>query len=480
MRDFVLFCVLGIFVGALVGCGEPAKPDQGARHIDIPVAANKEPPSKDAAKDKSGKDKDKGGKDRDGHETVAVPGDLKGDDSSGPPPPATKPAMDEPRVGLDKPVRDRPDTIPPGVLTAGAFDDNLYPHFFRSFAGKVGQNPYVSNLPGRFLGRRLEIRVRNGQGAPVGNARVRVAPPNGQAVELTTRTDGRAIFLSSWDHLSGEGELEVMAAQRGDDNWVKQVVGKEVPDCTVILQGAAAPLPRNLDLAIVLDTTGSMGDELRYLKTEIKSIAAGIRAQFPEVNQRYALVVYRDENMGDEYVTRVFNFTSNIDEFQRNLAAQSAAGGGDLPEAMQRGLEQATRLQWREGDTARVLFLVADAPPHARDGARTLECVDILRKKGVAVYPVAASCSDPPATEATEFYMRAAALLTGAQYLFLTDDSGVGEGHVEPHIPYYRVEKLNRLMSRMIGGELSGRRNEPRAEDVLRTMGRPPRSGRQD
>jgi hypothetical protein len=177
-----------------------------------------------------------------------------------------------------------------------------------------------------------------------------------------------------------------------------------------------------------------MGDELRYLKAEIKSIAAAVRAQFPDVNQRYGLVVYRDEGMGDEYVTRKFDFTSNIDEFQRNLAAQSAAGGGDIPEAMHRGLEEAIRLRWRDADTARVLFLIADAPPHAVDGPRTLECVDTLRKRGVAIYPVAASCNDPQATEATEFFMRAAALLTGSQYLFLTDDSGVGDGHGEPHI----------------------------------------------
>jgi hypothetical protein len=32
--------------------------------------------------------------------------------------------------------------------------------------------------------------------------------------------------------------------------------------------------------------------------------------------------------------------------------------------------------------------------------------------------------------------MRAAALVTGGQYLFLTDDSGVGDAHGEPHISY--------------------------------------------
>jgi hypothetical protein len=147
---------------------------------------------------------------------------------------------------------------------------------------------------------------------------------------------------------------------------------------------------------------------------------------------------------------------------------------------MQRGVEEATRLHWRDADTARVLFLIADAPPHARDAARTLEMVDVLRKKGVAVYGVAASCEDAVATEANEFIMRTAAMLTGAQYLFLTDDSGVGDTHGEPHLPFYHVEKLNRLMTRMIGDELSGRRTDPDPKDVLRTVGQRPRAGRQD
>ena len=44
------------------------------------------------------------------------------------------------------------------------------------------------------------------------------------------------------------------------------------------------------------------------------------------------------------------------------------------------------------------------------------------------------------------------------QYLFLTDHSGVGNPHAEPHVPDYQVERLDRLMIRMIASELSGKR----------------------
>ena len=72
-----------------------------------------------------------------------------------------------------------------------------------------------------------------------------------------------------------------------------------------------------------------------------------------------------------------------------------------------------------------------------------------------------------------EFYMRTAALLTLSQYLFLTDDSGVGNAHAEPHIPCYDVQRLDQLMIRMIRSELTGTRIEADPADIIRTVGNP-------
>jgi hypothetical protein len=352
----------------------------------------------------------------------------------------------------------------------------MFPEPYRLFVRRMGQtNQYVGELPGKFLGQRLVVAVINGDGKPVGNASVTVASAaGGPAVRLTTRTDGTAVFLSSWDHVAADDDFLVTAATADHSRSVKQKVPRRAGRWQLILPSVQASLPRQLDLVLVLDTTGSMRDELEYLKSEIKSIATAVDHQFPGVDKRYGLVVYRDEGMGDEYVTRSFPLTSSLAEFRENLAAQSAAGGGDYPEAMHRGLEDVVQLSWRDGNSARVLFLVADAPPHTQFADRTMKAVDTLRKKGVAIYPVAASGAD----DACEFIMRTAALLTGGQYLFLTNDSGIGDAHAEPHIPYYHVERLDKLMVRMIASELSGKRIEPRAGDILRTVGRPINSGR--
>jgi hypothetical protein len=72
----------------------------------------------------------------------------------------------------------------------------------------------------------------------------------------------------------------------------------------------------------------------------------------------------------------------------------------------------------------------------------------------VRVFPVAGSGTARQA----EFVFRAAAFLTQGQYLFLTDHSGVGHPHTPPQVPDYQVERLDRLMLRMIASELAGRR----------------------
>ena len=250
----------------------------------------------------------------------------------------------------------------------------------------MGQETSSGGLTGKLFGRRLIVTVRGKDGSPLGNARVRIQSNEAaSAVELVTRSDGRVVFVASWDNV--DGDLTVTVTPPDGSAAVKQAVDRETGRCEVSLPAVAAPLPKNLDVVLLLDTTGSMGDELSYLKSEFKTIASDLAKRFPNVHQRYGLVLYRDR--GDEYVTRVFDFTSSVDEFRNRLGAQSAAGGGDYPEAMEVGLEEAAKMQWRTTDTARVLFLVADAPPHAQDIGKAMAAADTLRKKGVAIYPLA-------------------------------------------------------------------------------------------
>src|SRR5262249_26995656 len=139
---------------------------------------------------------------------------------------------------------------------------------------QMSQNRSFGDLPGRLTSRPLTIAVKGAQGSPVGNARVRLTSPGSQAVlDLLTRSDGTAVFLAGWDAPGGGTALTVTVPPPGGGPPVTQTVARTAARCDVVLPSAAAPLPRNLDLVIVLDTTGSMQDEIDYLKSEIKSIA---------------------------------------------------------------------------------------------------------------------------------------------------------------------------------------------------------------
>ncbi len=224
-----------------------------------------------------------------------------------------------------------------------------------------------------------------------------------------------------------------------------------------------------LDVGIVLDTTGSMGDEIRYLQNEMAGIAGALAQKFPGVTPRFGLVVYRDTS--DIYVTKSFDFTTDLAAFQTNLGAQGAGGGGDIPEAVPEGLAAGAALSWRDSDpsVAKMMFFVADAPQHPGQEGNVKTAIQAAVTKGVKIFPVAASGTDPGA----ERTMREAAHFSGGRYLFLTDDSGIGNAHAEPHIPCYNVTRLDKAMVRMVESEMNGHRIEPAAADVIRTVGDP-------
>ncbi|HUW30197.1 MAG TPA: VWA domain-containing protein [Planctomycetota bacterium] len=128
---------------------------------------------------------------------------------------------------------------------------------------------------------------------------------------------------------------------------------------------AEAPPPRpSVEVAFVLDTTGSMGGLIAGAKEKIWYIANQIALGKPTPIVRMALVAYRDK--GDEYVTKVFDLTDNIDQVYTDLMGFQANGGGDTPENVNQAIHDAvTKLSWsKDRTTLRVIYLVGDSPPH--------------------------------------------------------------------------------------------------------------------
>jgi hypothetical protein len=346
------------------------------------------------------------------------------------------------------------------LLTAGDYDDLLNSHLYATYAGRFLQ-AHGGDLPFVDTRTRVAIKVVDRSGRPVPFARVSVTRA-GAPLQLVTAADGVASLYPKFDRLPARSNVQVNSSAGGAVGAF-DLSPKGSRQITVALPGAAKAVSA-MDLALVLDTTGSMGDEMAYLRTELDAIVARLKRNAGNLDLRIGIILYRDE--GDEYVVKSAPLTGDIGKVRATLARQSADGGGDRPEAVHLALAAAERLQWRP-EAAKALLFVADAPPHDEDVAAALTSTERLRARGVQIVPVAASGVEDTA----QYLMRTMAALTQGRYIFLTDDSGVGDPHAEPDVDCYVVTRLGQLIARILAGFVQGRRIEPAQREVIRSVG---------
>ena len=262
------------------------------------------------------------------------------------------------------------------------------------------------------------------------------------------------LTAASWDDVAHWSQYTKFLNRARENAWNPWGLEVDRPTVYHVSHDQSDPATRRaLDMGFLVDATGSMGDEMTFLQSELKDIVRRVRAVEPDLDIRLSVVFYRDR--GDEFVTRILPFTRSVDETVSFLSATSADGGGDFPEDMNAGLEAMMRQRWSRDAVPQMLFLLADAPPQQYAGADYTyhDAIRDAAAKGIALFPIAASGVDKP----TEFLFRAMAVMTGGKYVFLTDDSGVGDSHQEPDISGYTVEKLNDLMVREIRSYVASR-----------------------
>ncbi|MFZ1340165.1 MAG: vWA domain-containing protein [Paracoccaceae bacterium] len=350
-----------------------------------------------------------------------------------------------------------------GVVTAGDIDDALNLAAFSRYQKRAGRD---TGLPQLGLGAPVMVQLIGPDGAPAPGAYYSLRRP-GAAEPFHTGYAGPDGRITDFPQVLGAGalgavELRVLdgAGQEMTRETVKTGQGR-----TIRLPFDAGWQPDFLDLVLVVDTTGSMGDEIAFLQKELTGIVRSAAAKAPGVSIRYGLVAYRDK--GDAYVVQNYGFTTSAPTMNGWLRGLSADGGGDYPEAAAAALQAGVGLDWRRGKGERILIQIADAPPHDGDAGAYLRAAKGAAGKGVQVFTLGASGVGQEA----EYLMRQASVATGGRYVFLTDDSGVGYSHAEPTITCYRVTKLSRLLTRILATELSGKRQEAGAGEVIREVG---------
>lgn len=348
-----------------------------------------------------------------------------------------------------------------GQLTAGDHDDLLNAQSYQDYAERFVERHGRQDLPVLDTGARLQVTVRDAAGRPAPNIAVEARGAGGGRLTLATKSDGKIVLFPDFDRLGRRVELSV----DGQPSQIVRLSPNGRPADVTLTLSAQAPPVRALDIVLVMDTTGSMGDELSYLTAEMADILNRVSRRYSGLDVRTGLVFYRD--LGDDYTVRTYPFTGAPSVVARNLAHQQAHGGGDLPEAMHTALAEATAYDWRN-DAVKILLLVADAPPHRADMAAAWSAGLAARGKNIQVVSIAASGVEDDA----QYLMRAISAATQGRYVFITDDSGIGNAHAEPTVDCYVVTRLNGLISRVLSSLVAGERVEPRPEDVERRVGR--------
>ncbi len=334
-----------------------------------------------------------------------------------------------------------------GLLTAGEWNDL---ENWRYWTKLLNDNNYYE-MPNQwqFYPKNLvAVRLIDADSNAVPNVPVTLL--NGGNTEFSTKTDNSG-YAYCWINLFSNSKIE--------ENKYSLKIGSMVVDSVLLTTKADSVLNFNnimttetmhtsntADVAFIVDATGSMSDEIDFLKADLSDIITQANS-LTGVELRTGALFYRDE--GDDYLTRSDNFSSDVSKTQQFVAAQQASGGGDYPEAVHSALVAALQdLSWNESARARIAFLILDAPAHHNDNViRSLQIsVEQYAQGGIKIIPVAASGAD----KETEFMLRFFETATGGTYVFLTDDSGIGNPHIEASVGDYNVEPLADIMVRLI------------------------------
>ena len=330
-----------------------------------------------------------------------------------------------------------------GVLTAGEWRDHDNWGFFSNLvkAGTIGFPSF-----GIDPCHRVSVDLKDASDQPLANANVTLLDKDGKELwKSVTDKSGKAyLFEMNGTHgtsvkaVTGAAEVivDVPASTDGTQGGAAACTDRAV---AVKLDSAATVLSKT-QIMFIVDTTGSMSDEMLYLQKDFTSIADEVG----DANTQYAALFYKDE--GDIYVTRGEGFTSDVNAVKKQLNAEVADGGGDTPEAVAEAFTEAFAKENWQDDAVKVAFLIYDAPPHDGKDVELENAIRAASEQGIHLVPVVSSNG----SRETELFGRACAICTNGSYVFLTDDSGVGGSHLEPIIGDYEVEKLHDIIVRIV------------------------------
>lgn len=347
-------------------------------------------------------------------------------------------------------------------LKAGFSDDNAQFNYFLGFLEEFGSVPnYALDI-----GERIMLKIADLAGKSVPNARVTVRAGTRVLDEGFSYADG-TFRLYPLVYGTSAASLSVRVESPSGNSDL--VVDREGPRRVVVTlpRPRSLPAPLPLDVLFVLDTTGSMGEEIERLRDTIEIVHANIAAMTPRPAVRFGMVLYKDR--GDEYVTEVVPFTADLQAFQAALAEVYASGGGDTPEDLQAALEDALkRMNWNTAGV-RIGFVITDAEPHLDyDQKYTYaQAAKDARARGIRFHTIGTGGLGVEG----EYVLRQLSQYTEGKYIFLTyGETGESEGGASGSVSHhsganFQTDKLEAIIIRFVKEDLANLSEVPLSVD---------------
>jgi len=140
----------------------------------------------------------------------------------------------------------------------------------------------------------------------------------------------------------------------------------------------------DLDLVFVMDTTGSMRNELADVQANLLGVIRVLHRLAPSL--RVGFVAFKDH--GAAYVTRDFPLSpmtdGNVLKVVRFVGEMSAEGGGDDPEPVDEALAVATAMDWRAEAQGQIV-VIGDAPARPSGRGHALALAERFRESNLAM-----------------------------------------------------------------------------------------------
>ena len=236
------------------------------------------------------------------------------------------------------------------------------------------------------------IEILHPGGIPAHDMPVTIKQGRSTIFKGRSYADGRVMFFPEDDRASRPFTIHIKGNK---ETFIEKVTPSYRPSSIVIDETPPRMANQPLDVLFLLDSTGSMADEINKIKSTLLSISHRVADLPSSPDLRFAMVSYRDRD--DDYVTRIYDFDSNVNRFSNTIRDVAAHGGGDYPESLNEAFHKAVNVpEWRERDTVRLIILIADAPPHLDYGQDHSYATQMerARENGIKVHTIATSGLD--------------------------------------------------------------------------------------